>query len=299
MGTAYSLPVILMISEDISKIAFFKKSYKGIYHFLERSEGKAGLELAKTTALDLILIDSTITDMQAFDLCREIRKMTHYLETPILLMTPHLKKTFIQQALEAGASDFLNEPLDKGEMDQKLAVAFRKLHPERRAFETASKPSVPLTSEKTALFDKAFQEFLKIRKSSKSLAILFLELDGLKKMKATIAEEAQLQLIPVLQHNLRKYDVLIPQAPGKCLIYLPKTSKSATQVIGETIREAVTQIPFETPLSVSIGVITLDQTSPDFTAAQDFVHLIEILIKTVDEAKKIGNTIVFTSLSPP
>lgn len=296
MSTAYSLPVILIISNDISKTSFFKKSYKGIYHLLERSDGKSGLELAKSTILDLVIIDSKIDDISIFELCREIRKIANYLETPILLMTNNLKKTFTQEALASGVSDFLNEPLDKDEIDQRLAIAFASIHRERRVFEATPKPVIPPPDDMGIIHDKAFKEFVKIRKSSELLSVLYVEVDNLKKMKETIAEEALLQLITVLQYNLRKYDILIPARPGKCIILLPKTSQRAAQVIADTIREAVKAIVFDVPLSVSIGLIALDKTSPGFATPQDFTRLIDRVEHAAEKAKKTGNTVIITSL---
>jgi len=294
MGTAYSLPVILIISSDISKTSFFKRSYKGIYHLLERPDGKSSLELAKSTLLDLIILDTKFVDMPAFDLCRAIRKIANYLETPIFLITNNLKKTFIEEALQAGVSDFLNEPLDKQEIDQRFAVSLRTLHRQRQISEVATKPMIPPPSQEAPVRDKAFKEFVKTRKTSELLSILMIELDALDKMKPTVAEEAFFQLSFVLQHSLRKYDILIPQSPGKFIVMLPKTSKQAAHMIAEMIRSEVTRIVFETPLSASIGLVTLDH--PDIETLQDFNRLLEKLSQAVTEAKKTGNRVVITTM---
>ena len=44
---------------------------------------------------------------------------------PLLLITNQLKKKFISQALNAGVSDFINEPLDELEIGQRIAVALK------------------------------------------------------------------------------------------------------------------------------------------------------------------------------
>jgi len=300
MSLTYYVPVILVIASDIYKISFFKKSYKRVYHFLERTEGKYGLGLAKNTVVNLMIIDSKIPDMAIFDLCRAIRKIPSYLETPILLITNNitnnLKKIFMQQALQAGASDFLNEPLDKNEIDQRLAVSFSKLYRERGVFTSTPKPPLLPPDEETSLEDKAFQAFIKICQTTPLVNILFIELDGLKKMKKTIAEKSLLQLISVLHHHLRKYDILIPSHSGQCLILLPNTSEETAHVMGETMREAVTEIIFENPLSVSIRLLTLNKASPPLTTIQDFAQLIDRVSKAADQAKKTSNAIVITSL---
>lgn len=294
MSTAYSLPVILIISSDISKTSFFKRCYKGICHLLERPDGKTGLELVKTTLLDLIILDDKIADMPAFDICRAIRKIANYLETPIFLVTNNLKKTFIDEALQSGVSDFLNEPLDKQEIDQRFAVSLRTLHRQRQISAVAVKPILAPPSEKEPIKDKAFKEFIKARKTSALLSLLMIELDALDQMKQTVAEEALSQLSSVLQHSLRRYDILIPQGSGKFMVLLPKTSKPAAQIIAETIRFEVARVVFETPLSASIGLTTLDH--PDITTLKDFNRLLEKLSQAVFDAKKTGNHSVITTL---
>lgn len=123
MSSIYSLPAILIVSKDPTKITFLKKNLKDNYHILEEHEGKEALKVVKTTILDAIIIDSDLTDTSPFFLCVHMRSSS---EAPIFLITRNLKKKFLKMARSVGFTDFLNEPLDKSEVQQRLASALQK-----------------------------------------------------------------------------------------------------------------------------------------------------------------------------
>jgi CheY-like chemotaxis protein len=118
-------PVVLIISQDLPKIQILKKALKEKFHVLSKPQATLGLETAKATLLDAIVIDSKIADMPVATLCQEIRKIAAYFETPIIVITQSLKKSFINPIKQAGATTFLNEPLDPVEIATALAQALR------------------------------------------------------------------------------------------------------------------------------------------------------------------------------
>lgn len=123
MGSIYSLPAVLIVSKDPAKLSFLKKNLKDKYHILEQHEGKEAIKVAQNTVLDAIIVDSGLADTSPMFLCFRIR---FFSEIPILLITRNLKKQFIKMARAVGFTDFLNEPLDKSEVLQRLAAALQK-----------------------------------------------------------------------------------------------------------------------------------------------------------------------------
>jgi GGDEF domain-containing protein len=72
---------------------------------------------------------------------------------------------------------------------------------------------------------------------------------------------------------------------------LPRTSNRAAEIIAESIRTEVLRTSFSIPLSVSIGLISLDKSAPGSTD-EIFDRLIEGVMRATNEAKKTGNKIV-------
>ncbi len=260
------LPVALVVSEDISKLAALKRFLKDSFHLIERSDVKEALELLKTAHVDLIILDAKIKQGHSIETAEKLRGAV-FKDTPILLITSNIKKSFAQIALNSGITDFINEPLDKDEIEQRIAVAFKNQDRPKKISQIAQRStskmrsSAPLTSREF-LSDQAIKEIAKARKTSTNVSLLMIELDDFKKIPAAKSDKAQEHLEKVLQENLRKNDILIPQGPGKFILMLPRTSNRAAEIIAETIRMEVLRTSFSIPLSVSIGLISLDKSVP-------------------------------------
>jgi diguanylate cyclase (GGDEF)-like protein len=154
------------------------------------------------------------------------------------------------------------------------------------------KSSASLSSH-AFLGDQAIKEIAKARKTSTTISLLMIELDDFKKISETKSPKAHTHLEKVLQENLRKNDILIPQGPGKFILMLPRTSSRAAEIIAETIRTEVLRTSFSIPLSVSIGLISLDKSTPG-SATEVFDRLLDGVMRATREAKKTGNKIVST-----
>jgi diguanylate cyclase (GGDEF)-like protein len=290
------LLVALVVSEESSKLFILRKALNA-FHVIERETLKSTLELLKNTCIDLVILDSKVKEGHTFETAEKIRAAA-FPDTPILLITGNIKKAYAQAALRAGITDFLNEPLDKDEVQQRIALAFKAKDKPRRITQLAKlhaprmKSSAPL-SKHAFLNDQAIKEIDKARKSSTIVSLLMIELDDYKKIPESKNAGAVLHLKKVLQENLRKNDLLIPQGPGKFILLLPRTSTRAAEIIAETIRIEVLRTSFTIPLSVSIGLISLDQTMPSSgSAAKEFEKLVKGVKRATSEAKRTGNNIV-------
>jgi diguanylate cyclase (GGDEF)-like protein len=289
------LPVALVVSEDVTKLSILKRALKDSFHLIERSDVKEALELLKNTRVDLVILDSKVKQGHSIETAEKIRAAV-FLDTPILLITSNIKKSFAQVALHSGITDFINEPLDKDEIEQRIAVAFKNQDRPKKITQIAQrstsrmKSSASLSSHEF-LSDQAIKEIAKARKTSTIISLLMIELDDLKKIPAAKSDNAHLHLEKVLQENLRKNDLLIPQGSGKFILMLPRTSNRAAEIIAETIRTEVLRTSFSIPLSVSIGLISLDKGTPG-SADEVFDRLLEGVKRATTEAKKTGNKIV-------
>ena len=60
---------------------------------------------------DLLMLDIIMPEMDGFELCRQIRKMDRYKETPIVFLTAKSRDEDRTAGLEAGANLFLTKPI--------------------------------------------------------------------------------------------------------------------------------------------------------------------------------------------
>jgi diguanylate cyclase (GGDEF)-like protein len=290
-----TLPIALVVSEDPAKLSVLRRILKNTVHLIERTDVKEALELLKTIHVDLVILDSKIKRGHNIETAEEIRAAV-FLDTPILLITTNIKKSFAQIALNSGITDFINEPLSKDEIEQRIAVALKNQDRPKKITQIAQrstpkmKASTPL-SARELLSDQAIKEITKARQTSTIISLLMIELDGFKKITSSKSSEAQEHLENILHETLRKNDLLMPQGRGKFILMLPRTSRRAAEIIAETIRMEVLRTSFN--ISVSIGVMSLDKSAPG-SADEIFDRLLEGVKRATAEAKKTGNKIVST-----
>lgn len=100
---------ILVIDNDPSTSAVFKKllESKG-YQVLTSNSGRESLEVVQRVILDLVILDLLMPEMDGWQLCKAIRKMTR---TPILIISAIESPEIITKTLDLGADDYLVKPI--------------------------------------------------------------------------------------------------------------------------------------------------------------------------------------------
>lgn len=70
-----------------------------------------------------ILLDIVMPEMTGIELCERIRMIPEYRQTPIIMLTAMAQKEFIDDSFAAGATDYMNKPIDGTELGARLRVA--------------------------------------------------------------------------------------------------------------------------------------------------------------------------------
>ena len=87
---------------------------------------QAEIELARRP-FPFLILDWMLPGKSGIDLCRELRAKPHGDELFILLVTARDDAADLEQALEAGANDYLTKPLDSARLNVRLSVAERRI----------------------------------------------------------------------------------------------------------------------------------------------------------------------------
>src|SRR5205823_6220724 len=90
------------------------------------SAEEAEAELAAQT-FPFLILDWMLPGKSGVDLCRELRTRPNGDEMFILLVTAKADTEDLEQALEAGANDYLTKPLDLGLLNVRISVAERQI----------------------------------------------------------------------------------------------------------------------------------------------------------------------------
>ena len=82
------------------------------YDVMQACDGVEALELAKKGAVDLVLTDVNMPNMDGIDLIKELRNLPDYTHTPILTLTTEGGPDKKQLGREAGATGWILKPFN-------------------------------------------------------------------------------------------------------------------------------------------------------------------------------------------
>ena len=91
------------------------------YEIIEATDGKQAMELAmQRPEPNAILIDAQIAGMSGLDVCRALKNDMQYRTIPVIVMTTAGTNEEINEAVDAGADEFLSKPINRAELNVRL-----------------------------------------------------------------------------------------------------------------------------------------------------------------------------------
>jgi len=148
----------------------------------EAADGAEALSYLAQATPDLIILDVEMPGVNGFAVCREIRQMQEFTHTPILMLTGLNDRQSIDEAYNAGATDFAVKPINWSLLTHRLLYMHRASEAAGRIHQVAfydtltGLPNRVLFQEK---LDSAMQE---ASETNRCLAILCFDLDDFKRI---------------------------------------------------------------------------------------------------------------------
>ncbi len=103
--------LIIDDSPSIRQMVAFTLKTEG-YTVIEAADGVEGLAKAKAHAIDLVLSDQNMPNMDGVTMVKTLRSLPQYGTTPILMLTTERSDVQKAQGKEAGATGWLVKPFD-------------------------------------------------------------------------------------------------------------------------------------------------------------------------------------------
>ena len=75
-------------------------------------DGPSGLAAAKREPPDVILLDLRMPEMDGLEVTQHLKAAPETVDIPVIMLTANVQDTVRQQALNAGACDFLTKPYE-------------------------------------------------------------------------------------------------------------------------------------------------------------------------------------------
>ncbi|SPE56424.1 hypothetical protein SBV1_240007 [Verrucomicrobia bacterium] len=105
-------PVVLLVENSPELSLQIFQTLKDGYHVVAAQSGPAGFEKARELVPDLVIADTFPSQLDGIDLCRRIKADLLTSHIPVILLSRRDAADEPSRALDAGADDFIDTPLD-------------------------------------------------------------------------------------------------------------------------------------------------------------------------------------------
>lgn len=294
-GSGLELINILLVDDDDidreSVKRMLKKSKSSKFHIDESDDFAGAIELLEKNDYAACLIDYNLSDRTGLELLDAIRKTS--LDSSIILLTGMEEEFIANEAMEAGASDFLS----KSDITAKLlersiryAIHHKKMGKERDYL--AHHDSLTGLVNRALFFNRLNHQLERINRQSEGSAILYIDIDAFKSINDAYGHEFGDSVLKAfaerLSESVRSCDTISRLGGDEFVVLLENLDAANAHLVSQKILKS-----FDSPLlinavnlyvTVSIGMKFFQ--AENLTANQLLVQADQALYVAKHEGKK-------------
>ncbi len=147
VGTDFrDMPKVLVVEDELTLLELLSQHLRAEgYTVLASANGEEALELARSQAPDVCVLDVMLPGLDGLSLCRIIRKES---DVPIILLTARGAEIDRVIGLESGADDYVVKPFSLPELMARVRAALRRAPNRPSASLVAGNVSLDLVSRR-------------------------------------------------------------------------------------------------------------------------------------------------------
>ncbi len=236
---------------------------------IRATSGEEALQLASNLDhIALILLDLHMPEVDGFQVARRLQENASSRSIPIIFVTASQEDSYIEEAYLAGAVDFIQKPIHSTALLSKVRVFLdlwalrsgleqeveqRKLA-EQRVEHLATHDPLTNLPNRRGLFDELRHLISRSQRHGYSSAVIYLDLDGFKRVNDHFGHEAGDKLLIEVASNFKK---------------IIRATDSVARIGGDEFVLLLTNIDCENTLVTKVEKLLIEATRPiDFNGHQ-------------------------------
>ena len=117
--------LIVEDDKDIRELLRYNLTAEG-YHVIEAADGEQGLKAARSSAIDLVLLDLMLPGVSGLEICKALKGDVKTAGIPIVMVTAKGAETDIVVGLELGAADYVVKPFSPKILVARVKAVLRR-----------------------------------------------------------------------------------------------------------------------------------------------------------------------------
>jgi two-component system cell cycle response regulator DivK len=118
--------ILLVEDNEMNRDMLSRRLERRGYEIVMALDGEQGVEMAQSTAPDLILMDMSLPAMDGWEATRRIRASPVTKSIPIIALTAHAMSGDREKALAVGCDDYDTKPVDLVRLLPKIEALLKK-----------------------------------------------------------------------------------------------------------------------------------------------------------------------------
>jgi diguanylate cyclase (GGDEF)-like protein len=307
------LPRVLVVEDnDLERMLIRQRLRSDPIELFEAATGAAAIELARSVAPDLILLDLDLPDVSGFDVIHQLKEDPATRSIPVIFVSAYGSTESKVRALDLGAIDFVTKPFDPAELRARLRVAFRLKFQQDLLEKQAHLDSLTGLANRLAMRERLDAEWSACRRRGTPLSLLIADVDHFKRINDryghAAGDEALRRVAEALRAVARASDLVARFGGEEFVLIAPDCDLAGALGLAERAREQVEglRLMFDATahaLTASVGAATSPAELPvEASAPETPDDLLNRADRALYEAKSSGRNAVWawdTDLSRP
>jgi sigma-B regulation protein RsbU (phosphoserine phosphatase) len=306
-------------ARDLTEAALLSAGYNNVLTKPSAWEALKALDIGGTSeehpAVDLVLLDIVMPEMDGIEACARIRNDSRYADLPIIMVTSLEDMDSLANAFVAGATDYVTKPIVRIELIARVRAAIKlKAELDRRQARERELLSFLSTwgdrratlwiDEATGLFvgevAEAYLTATNKHQNDDTMSIVALTLDRFDVYRSSHGEEASKNVLAEVARAVRGLAATVGSIAaayrnGMIILIAPQVGAGVARKLGETLCSTVSKLRLRNSESIVSDHVTASVAAITGQMKRDIdrVHLLtEAISRVKDVAATGGNRVL-------
>ena len=211
-------PFVLFADDDeMNRLLLCEAVEQSGFHPVAVEDGTKALHEALSGRYDIILLDVEMPGLDGYAVCRALRATPGLKHLPVVMITGNDSAEFVEQAFEAGATDFISKPINWAVLPHRLRYIVRNAQADQRTRDLAYRDELTGLQTRQALLERITESLAQrsVDEGADSIAVLQLDIDAFDRIEALgpdVSEAAIRGVSGALSYCLHRFAAHEPRA---------------------------------------------------------------------------------------